>query len=596
MYTIGIDFGTESARALLVRVADGAELATAVHEYGDGVIDRHLPGSDELLPPDWALQNPDDYLEAVRRTVPAVLRQSGVTAEEVIGLGIDFTSCTMLPTTGDGTPLCRLPELRAEPHAWVKLWKHHAAQAQADRINETARALGEPWLARYGGKISSEWFFSKALQILEEAPAVYRRAERLIEAADWIVWQLTGVETRNACTAGYKAMHQDGDFPRRAYFAALHPELADVVDEKMSRELAPLGGLAGGLSPEAARWTGLRPGTAVAVANVDAHVTLPTAGTVEPGTMVMIMGTSTCNVLVGQAVHEVEGMCGAVMGGIVPGHYGYEAGQSGVGDIFAWFVDQATPPRVHDAAREAGFDLHGYLAREAAQQWPGEHGLLALDWWNGNRSVLVDVDLGGLLVGMTLATRPEDVYRALLEATAFGQRVIIEGFEASGVPVRTLVAAGGLPPKNPLLMQIYADVLGRDIHLIGSEQAPALGSAMHAAVAAGAYPDIAAAARSMGRLSDLVYRPEPANVRAYDALYRDYRYLHDLFGRSGRGDEGGVMKRLRERRAAARKERRIGSSAADGAAPVGADSAAPLGADGAAQAPTDALTPGRERP
>ncbi len=552
MYTIGIDYGTESGRALLVRTSDGAEIATAVHPYADGVIDERLPGSDRPLPPDWALQNPDDYVEVVRRTVPAVLAQSGVRPDEVLGIGIDFTACTMLPTLRDGTPLCRLPDLRDEPHAWVKLWKHHAAQPHADRINETARRMGEPWLARYGGKISSEWFFSKALQILDEAPEVYRRADRLIEAADWIVWQLTGVETRNACTAGYKAMHQDGDFPSRDYFAALHPDFADVVDQKMSRELSPLGGLAGGLSEEAARWTGLAPGTPVAVANVDAHVTLPVAGTVEPGTLVMIMGTSTCDVLVGEELRDVEGMCGAVVGGIVPGQYGYEAGQSGVGDIFAWYVEHGAPREVHERALAEGLDVHGYLAHEAAQQRPGEHGLLALDWWNGNRSVLVDVELGGLLVGMTLATRPADIYRALLEATAYGQRVIVEAFEGSGIPVTKLVAAGGLPRKNPLLMQIYADVLNRDIHLVASDQAPALGSAMHAAVAAGAYPDIAAAAERMGRLSDDVYRPDPEAARVYDALYHDYLHLHDLFGRSGRDEPGGVMKRLRERRAHAR--------------------------------------------
>jgi L-ribulokinase len=552
MYTIGIDYGTESGRALLVRTSDGAEIATAVHPYGDGVIDERLPGTDTRLPPDWALQNPDDYVEVIRRTVPEVLRRAGVDAAQVIGVGIDFTACTMLPTLGDGTPLCRLPELRDEPHAWVKLWKHHAAQPHADRINDTARRMGEPWLARYGGKISSEWFFSKALQILDEAPHVYHRADRLIEAADWIVWQLTGVETRNTCTAGYKAMHQDGDFPRREYFAALHPDFADVVDHKMSRELAPLGGLAGSLTKEAASWTGLRPGTPVAVANVDAHVTLPATGTVETGTFVMIMGTSTCDVLVGEDLHDVEGMCGVVKGGIVPGQYGYEAGQSGVGDIFAWYVDHAVPPATHDRARAQDVNLHRQLASEATLQRPGEHGLIALDWWNGNRSVLVDVELSGLIIGLTLATRPPDIYRALLEATAYGKRVIVETFERSGVPVSKIVAAGGLPGKNPLLMQIYADVLGRDIHLVRSEQAPALGSAMHAAVAAGAYPDIAAAAHAMGGLSDVVYRPDPESVAVYDELYRDYRILHDLFGRARRDQPGGVMKRLRERRAQAR--------------------------------------------
>jgi L-ribulokinase len=549
-YTIGIDYGTESGRALLVRVADGAEIATAVHPYGDGVIDHALPDGTRL-PNDWALQNPDDYIDVLKHAVPAVLAQSGVSPDEVVGVGIDFTACTMLPTLKDGTPLCRLSELRSEPHAWVKLWKHHAAQPQADRINETARRMGESWLPRYGGKISSEWFFSKALQILEEAPDIYARADRLIEAADWTIWQLTGVETRNACTAGYKAIHQDADFPSHDFFAALHPDFADVVDTKMSRDLAPLGAKAGGLSEEAARWTGLNPGTAVAVANVDAHVTLPATGEVAPGTLVMIMGTSTCDVLVAKELHEAEGMCGVVEGGIIPGYYGYEAGQSAVGDIFGWFVNHNVPPEYVQKAAEAGQDLHSFLAAEAAGQRPGEHGLLALDWFNGNRSVLVDAELSGLVLGMTLATRAPDVYRALLEATAYSKRLIIETLENSGVPVTKVIAAGGLPGKNPLMMQIYADVCNRDIFVIRSEQGAALGSAMHAAVAAGAYADIAEAAAHMGGLSDVVYRPIPENAEVYDKLFADFCYLHDLLGRSSADEPGGVMKRLRRLRSAA---------------------------------------------
>ena len=549
-YTIGIDYGTESGRALLVDAENGREVATAVHPYSDGVIDQALLDGTRL-PNDWALQNPDDYIDVLKHTVPAVLKESGVSADEVVGVGIDFTACTMLPTLVDGTPLCRLDELRGEPHAWVKLWKHHAAQPQADRINETARQLGEPWLPRYGGKISSEWFFSKALQILEEAPEVYARADRLIEAADWLVWQLTGVETRNACTAGYKAIYQDGTFPSREYFAALHPDFAEVVDTKMSRDLLPLGSSAGGLSDEAARWTGLNPGTPVAVANVDAHVTLPATGTVAPGTFVMIMGTSTCDVLVAEAVHEVEGMCGVVDGGIVPGSYGYEAGQSAVGDIFAWFVKHSVPAEYAERAAEAGTDLHSFLADEAAAQRPGEHGLLALDWFNGNRSVLVDADLSGLIVGMTLATRAHEMYRALLEATAYSKRLIVETFEQGGVPVDKVIAAGGLPAKNPLMMQIYADVLKREIAVIRSDQGAALGSAMHAAVAAGIYSDIGEAAAAMGGLSEIVYRPIPENSELYAQLYADYLYLHDLFGRSTAEEPGGVMKRLRKLRLAA---------------------------------------------
>ncbi len=540
-YTIGIDFGTESGRAVLVDTRDGREVASAVHQYGNGVIDEHLPGSDKPLPPDWALQDPLDYIEVLKQTIPAVLKQSGVKPEEVVGVGIDFTACTMMPVKADGTPLCAMPEWRNHPHAWVKLWKHHAAQAHADRINETARRMGEKWLDLYGGKISSEWFFSKALQILEEAPEVYAAADRMLEAADWVIWQLCGVETRNACTAGYKAIVQEGNYPAREYFAALNPAFADIVDTKMSREFAPLGGRAGGLTEQAAQWTGLKPGTAVAVANVDAHVTAPAVKAVKPGQMVMIMGTSTCHIMSGDNLQTVEGMCGVVQGGIIPGLWGYEAGQSGVGDIFAWFVDNAVPPEYHEAAKAAGLNLHQYLEQEAAKQKPGEHGLIALDWWNGNRSVLVDVDLSGLLVGATLATRAPDIYRALIEATAYGTRVIIDSFEERGIHVDELIAAGGLPEKNAMLRQIYADVTGRAFKLAGSAQAPALGSAMHAAVAAGVYPNIAAAADRMGKLKDEVVQPIPENKAVYDELYEDYKTLYDYFGR-GAND---VMKRLK---------------------------------------------------
>ncbi|MGH2388884.1 MAG: ribulokinase, partial [Chloroflexota bacterium] len=479
MYTIGVDYGTESARALLVDVRDGREVATAVHVYKNGVIDRHLPAGGKPLPPDWALQDPNDYLEALRITIPAILRESGVPAEEVAGIAIDFTACTMLPVKHDGTPLCFLTQFRANPHAWVKLWKHHAAQGQADRINQVARERGEFWLERYGGKISSEWFFSKALQILQEAPEIYREADRLIEATDWVIWQLTGVETRNACTAGYKAMVQDGVFPSNDYFAALDPRFADVVDTRLSREFAELGARAGGITDAMAVQTGLRPGTAVAAANVDAHVTAPAVKVTEPGRMVMIMGTSTCHILLSTELRTVEGMCGVVPGGIIPGFLGYEAGQSAVGDIFAWFVEHAVPREYYDAAAAEGVDIHKYLETEAAKQRPGESGLLALDWWNGNRSTLVDAELTGLLIGATLATRAPEIYRALIEATAYGTRTIIEAFEENGIAIHDLVAAGGLPEKNALLVQIYADVTGKPIYIAGSSQAPALGSAMH---------------------------------------------------------------------------------------------------------------------
>lgn len=545
MYTIGIDFGTESGRAVLVDTRDGREIATHVHPYSNGVIDRTLPGSDKPLPPDWALQDPLDYIEVIKTAVPAVLRESGIDPAEVVGIATDFTASSPMPVKMDGTPLRTIDEYKDNPHAWVKLWKHHASQPQADLINETARKMNQGWLNRYGGKISSEWFFSKLLQIVMEAPEIYAAMDRFIESADWVIWQLTGQETRNNCTAGYKMMVQDGDFPGKEYFAALHPDFEDVIDSKIgTREFAQLGDKAGELTAEMAEATGLKPGTAVAVANVDAHVAAPAVKATDPGVMVMIMGTSTCHIMSDNKLQEVEGMCGVVNGGIIPGLYGYEAGQSGVGDIFAWFVNNAVPPEYHEAAKSSGLNLHEYLEQEAAKQKVGEHGLIALDWWNGNRSVLVDAELSGLLIGATLATRAPEIYRALIEATAFGTRVIIEAFEDQGIEVKELVAAGGLPEKNDLLRQIYADVTGRTMKLAGSAQSPALGSAMHAAVAAGIYPDIHAAAEKMGKLKDDIVTPIDANTAVYDRLYEDYKTLYDYFGR-GTND---VMKRLKAMR------------------------------------------------
>jgi L-ribulokinase len=546
-YAIGVDFGTESGRALLVDVATGDEVATYVHVYSNKVIDEKLPGTERRLEPDWALQDPNDYIAVYQVAIPAVLKQSGVDPADVIGVGIDFTACTMMPVKADGTPLCNLAEFRNNPHAWVKLWKHHAAQPEANKINETARALNQAWLERYGGKISSEWFFSKTLQILDEAPEVYQAADRLLEAADWAIWQLTGVETRNSCTAGYKAMWSKREgFPPDEYFKALDPRLEHVIEQKMSRQISPIGEKAGELTAQAAAWTGLKQGTAVAVANVDAHVSVPAAAVSEVGRMVMIMGTSTCHMVLGPEEHLVPGICGYVEDGILPGLFGYEAGQSCVGDHFAWFVENCVPAAYEREAQARGIDIHQLLEEKAARLKPGESGLLALDWWNGNRSVLVDVDLTGLLLGATLATRPEEIYRALIEATAYGTRVIVDAFEANGVPVTELVACGGLPEKNKLLMQIYADVTGREFKISASKQTPALGSAMFGAVAAGkargGYDSIFDAAQYMARLKDEVYRPIPQNKQVYDLLFADYVRLHDYFGRG----ENDVMKRLKK--------------------------------------------------
>lgn len=550
-YAIGVDFGTESGRAVLVDVATGEEVATAVHTYSNGVIDEQLPGSDVRLEPDWALQDPNDYLDVFKRTIPAVLQESGVDPAAVIGLGVDFTACTMLPTTADGTPLCFLPQWRTHPHAWVKLWKHHAAQPEANRLNEIATQQGYTFLDRYGGKQSSEWFFPKAWQILNEAPDVYAAAERLIEASDWVVWQLTGVETRNECTAGYKAIWSKREgFPPNAFFRALDPRMEHIVDEKMSRTLLPLGAKAGGLTAEGARWTGLQPGTPVAAANVDAHVAVPAATVLEPGRMVIIMGTSNCHMVLGTEERIIPGVCGYVQDGIIPGFPGYEAGQSCVGDSFAWYVEQCVPARYERQAAASGVTIHHYLEEQAARLQPGESGLLALDWWNGNRSILVDADLSGVLLGLTLATKPEEIYRALIESTAYGTRTIIDNFEAHGIPITEIVATGGLPERNKLLMQIYADVTGRPMRRTATNQGGAFGAAMHGAVAAGkdagGYESIFEATEHMARLHAESFHPIEENQRIYERLYREYGVLHDYFGR-GAND---VMKRFKQEREA----------------------------------------------
>ncbi len=545
-FVIGVDFGTLSGRSVIVNVRTGEELAVAVMDYPHGVMDEKLPDGTKLGV-DWALQHPQDYLEVFGSTIPEVLKKSGVKPAQVIGVGIDFTACTMLPVKKDGTPLCFLKEFSGKPNAWIKLWKHHAAQDHANRLNAIAEKRGEKWLPRYGGKISSEWLIPKVWQVFEESPEIYAAADRFVEAADWVIWQLTGKEMRNSCTAGYKGLwHKHNGYPSSDFFAALAPGMKNLVNDKLSNDIYPVGTRAGSITESAARLTTLLPGTAVAVANVDAHVSMPAVGITDEGKMLMIMGTSTCHILLGTKEKTVPGMCGVVEDGVIAGYFGYEAGQSCVGDHFQWFAENCTPAEYTAEAKAKGIDIHQLLTMKAQELQIGESGLLALDWWNGNRSVLVDVDLTGMLIGATLATRPEEIYRALIESTAYGTRMIIDTFSENGVPVTGLYAAGGIAEKNPFIMQIYADVTNREIRISGSPQAPALGSAMFGAVAAGAkeggYDNIVDAARAMGKLKDVVYRPVKKNVEAYDKLFAEYRILHDYFGR-GAND---VMKRLKE--------------------------------------------------
>ncbi len=551
-YALGLDFGTESARAVLVDVASGEIAATAVEPFPDGVIDERLPGSDTPLPPDWALQNPSDWLSTMETTVARVMQESGAAAGDVIGIGLDFTACTVLPATASGVPFHTLPGYEANPHAWAKLWKHHGAQPQANRVNALAKERGEAWLPRYGSIVSSEWLIPKAMQLLEEAPDIYHNAAHIVEGADWVVWQLTGQLARNACAAGYKGTwHKADGYPSPEFLGQLNPELATLYADKISGPVLAPGDRVGGLTAAWAARLGLAEGTPVAAGIIDAHAAAPGGGVTGPGVMFMIMGTSTCHMLMADSEELVEGISGVVEDGIVPGLYGYEAGQVGVGDIFAWFVDSAVPPAYHQEAAERGRSLHTILAEKASRQRPGQHGLLALDWWNGCRTPLVDADLSGLLIGATLATKPEDMYRALIESTAFGTRLIIEMFVDSGVEVNSIVTGGGLT-KNEFLMQLYADITGRDIAVAGSPLTSALGAAMLGAVAAGAsgggFDSLAAASASMAPPAEKVYQPIPEHVRVYDTLYVEYRRLVNTFGRG----ENNVMKVLRELRRGAK--------------------------------------------
>lgn len=550
-YTVGIDFGSLSARALVVDVASGRELGTATMDYPHQVMTRALPDGTPLKA-DWALQHPGDYLACLKRVAHEALEASGVSADDVIGVGVDFTSNTFLPIDQNGEPLCFQPEFASNPNAWVKLWKHHAAQRYARRIEKIAIERNEDFLAAYGGRVSPEWLLPKMWETLDEAPEVCQSADMFIEAADWIVFKLTGTRACSASIAGYKSFWRKGTgYPSREFLACLDERMPDLVEKKLPQQLHSIGTLAGSMNALGAELTGLNPGTAVAVATTDALVAMPPAGLTEPGSMLMIMGTSTCHIMVGREFKPIPGICGAVEDGIIPGLFGYEAGQSCCGDHFKWMTENCVPASYEREAAARGIGIHALLTEKAQRLRPGQSGLIALDWWNGNRSVLVDADLTGMLLGMTLQTLPEEIYRALIEATAYGTRMILDTFEKNDLHVHTLYACGGIAKKNRMMMQIYADVLNREIHIARSAQTPALGGAILGAVAAGGadggYDTLSEAAERMGGADAQAYRPQPENVKVYEALYQEYARLHDYFGRGGND----VMKRLKALRAEA---------------------------------------------
>lgn len=548
-YTIGIDYGTETARAVMVDVSNGKLAASSVYKYTHGVITDKLPNSDVELDPDFALQHPKDYINALKRTVPKLLRESQVDAEQIIGVGTAFTGSTILPTTNDGKPLALIEDYQDYPQAWPKHLKHRAAQDKANRITQLAVERFETFLDRYGGQINAEWFFPKLWEIFDNSSSVYNAADRIIEASDWIVWQLTGVETRNLCAAGYKALWSKSEgFPLETFFAAMDPDLANVIDEKMKREITPLGEQVGELTEEAAKWLKLKPGIPVATGILDDHAAVPAATVVEPGKMAIILGTSFVHMILSNKEYRVPGMCGMVEDGIIPGLISYEAGQAGGGDQFAWFMQNAIPSEYEKEAHTRNITLYQLMEEKAAKLEPAESGLIALDWWNGNRSILVDGDLTGLILGYSLATKPEEIYRALLEATIFGTRKIFETFIASGVPINEIIVTGGGLTKNDLLMYILANVTSMEIKLAECPYTSALGAAMYASVAAGldkgGYETIQDASNNMAHLQKKTYIPNNNDKKTYNRLYSEYTLLHDYFGYG----HNNTMKRLKNLR------------------------------------------------
>lgn len=548
-YAVGVDYGTNSVRALIVDVADGTEIATAVYDYPSGEKGVLLAPKD----PNLARQNPADYIEgfyqSVRTALRAARKQPGFSPENVIGIGVDTTGSTPIPVDRDGLPLAFQPRFKKNLAAQAWLWKDHTSHAEAAEITDKARQLGMPYLPKCGGTYSSEWYWSKILHCRRTSPQVFTAAYGWVELADFVPGYLTGrldptTIPRGICAAGHKAMYNDqwGGLPSEEFLARLDPELPPL-GRRYAAPAVPADRRAGELTEEVARRVGLPVGIPVAVGAFDAHTGAVGAG-IRPGTLVKIIGTSTCDMMIApmdQPLADIPGLCGVVPNSIIPGMYGLEAGQSAVGDIFNWFVNSLAPKQYTEKG-----DPHANLTQEAAKLKPGGSGLLALDWNNGNRTILVDPLLAGLLIGQTLHTTAAEIYRALIEATAFGALTIINRFEEYGVAVDEVINCGGIAEKNPFAMQVYADICNRPMKVSRSAQTCALGSAIFGAVVGGAYKTTEQAQRHMTGVKPKVFRPNKAAAAVYVELYRLYRQLHDTFGMPGYAEKEGLYRVMKD--------------------------------------------------
>ncbi len=541
IYSIGLDFGTEEARGLLLDM-QGRVIASAEFTYPHGVMTDKLPGG-APLGSNFALQHPQDYIDALHSIIPALLA-GGVDKNSIIGIGVDFTQCTMMPLAPSGEPLCFLPEFANNPYAYAKLWRHHGGQPQAEKLSDVARQRGEVFLKTCGGEVYAESMFPKVLETFERAPEVYHAAGAFLELADWVPLYLTGTRRRSRSIAGCAALwHPQRGYPSRDYFAAVNPGFVDVVRDKFTDDLVCVGDPVGFIGAEMAARLGLAEGTPVAAGLGDCQAAFVGAGLVEENVMLTVMGTSSCDMLVSRGEHGVAGVYGVSYDSILPGLFGYEAGQATMGDLFKWFSRNWVPSEYEQKAKAEGISIFDYLNRLAEAMQPGETGLLALDWWSGNRSVLLDADLAGMILGLRMGTRPEEVYQALVQSLAFGKRRIVEQFNSDGVEVKKLYATGGVAIKSPYLMQTLADVTGIPVHISDLENGSCVGSAIYGASAAGpersGHKDLWEAARRMGAGVMKTYMPNPALKPTYDILYEEYKTVYQYFGK-----ENLVMKRL----------------------------------------------------
>lgn len=556
-YSIGIDYGSESGRVLVVDVNTGEIKGMHVIPYRHGVITETLPNSSKRIPKGSALQHPKDYIEVLEEGIPYAIAQAGVRPEQIIGMGVDFTSSTIVPVNEALVPLCFDKVWQDSHHAWVKLWKHHHTKPQTEKIYELATHRKEEWLRRLGYNISEEWAIPKILEVFEDAPEVYASTAYFLEASDWITSTLTSKLTRNNCSLGFKAFWNEKDGFPEEFFNELDAEFGSTILSKLQGEVKNVGDCAGFLSNEWAEKLSLPYGLPIATGIIDAHAAVLGTGAYQPGTMLMVMGTSTCHIMLHPEAKEIPGISGVVKDSIVPGMYAYEAGQSAVGDLFGNYVKKHVPESCYQEAKELGLSVFDLLEERATALLPGENGMFALDWHNGNRSILSDADLSGVLVGLTLQSKPEEIYRAYMESTAFGAKIILDTYREWGMHVEEVVACGGLPQRNALLMQIYADVLNRPIKISQSDYAPAIGAAILGAVAAGkengGYSTIEEAIQYMAQPIEKTFYPNAESVSVYETIFNYYKELHNYFGLQ----HVKMMKTLKQLRSCSQKSKKL---------------------------------------